>query len=70
MEAKETQQFVKHLVVTNIYTLLVIGIYNLLGWILPLVKISFAGVVIVLLILNSLLVILKLINNFDFGANR
>lgn len=70
MKGHLTPKFAKHILVTDLFLLLALGLYNLLSLMVPLTRIRIGGVFIVLLIVDICLVGIKLVSDFDFGPNR
>ena len=70
MKNKLNPHLGKHLLVTNVFVLLGMLVYNLASLWLPIVRIRLGGLIIILLVLNACLVTIKLVNNFDFSAYR
>lgn len=65
-----TPKFVKHIFVTDIMLLLAIILYNLITLIIPLVRLHLGGIIVFLIVIDVILVIIKLINNYDFSSYR
>ncbi|WP_102279767.1 hypothetical protein [[Lactobacillus] timonensis] len=70
MKGQITPHFVKHIVVTDIILLLALLGYNLLSWLIPVNRIRLGAGILMFVIIDTCLVIIKLVNNFNFGANR
>lgn len=70
MKKQLTPRFIKHVVVTDIFVVLGLIIYNLLSFVIPVFRLRIGGIIVVLLIIDACLVGIKLINNFNFGPNR
>lgn len=70
MKGHLTPKFAKHILVTDLFLLLALGLYNLLSLMVPLTRIRIGGVFTVLLIVDICLVGIKLVSDFDFGPNR
>lgn len=70
MKKRLTLHFAKHVAVTDLFLLLGLIVYNIISLIIPLICIRISGIIILLLIIDACLVGIKLINNFNFGANR
>lgn len=62
--------FTKHIVVTDLFVLIGLIIYNLLSLLLPITRVRLGGIILLLLIIDACLFGIKLINNFNFGPNR
>lgn len=65
-----TRHFIKHIVVTDIFVILILWLYNLLSLITPLNRIRIGTTIIFLLLIDACLIAIKLVNNFNFGPNR
>lgn len=63
-------KFLRHLCGTDIIILVLLMFYDLLSLFIPVAKISFTGILLILIILDLLLTSIKLINNFNFSSHR
>lgn len=65
-----TPKFVKHIFVTDVMLLLAIILYNLLTLVMPLVRFHLGEIIVCLIVIDVILVVIKLINNYDFSSYR
>ena len=55
---------------TNLFVFLALFCYDILAWLIPVVRVRFWGIILILLIVDHCLISIKLINNYDFGPHR
>lgn len=70
MKKQLTPRFIKHVVVTDIFVVLGLIIYNLFSFMIPIFRLRIGGIIVILLIIDACLIGIKLVNNFNFGPNR
>lgn len=70
MKNQLTPRFIKHIVVTDIFVILGLIIYNLFSLMFPVFRLRIGGIIVILLIIDACLIGIKLVNNFNFGPNR
>ena len=70
MREKLTQRFTKHILVTDLFMLVLLIIYNFFSLVIPIVRFRFVEIIAFLLVIDACLVAIKLVNNFNFGPNR
>lgn len=63
MSTNTSHSFGRHLLATNLVLLIILVLYNLLGYFLPLVGLSWGGYLLVLLVINLVLLGLRIITN-------
>ncbi|WP_270630514.1 hypothetical protein, partial [Limosilactobacillus oris] len=56
--------------VTDLFVFLALFCYDILAWLIPVVRVRFWGIILILLIVDLCLISIKLINNYDFGPHR
>lgn len=66
---KLSRKFIKHMGVTDVILCLFLFLYDLLSLVIPIAHIKLGGIIMILLLVDLCLVIIKLINNFDFSTN-
>ncbi len=64
------RRFYKHLLVTDGLILIVIWIYNLLTLLMPLRRLRITGIILTFLIIDSVLIGIKLVNDDNFRSHR
>ncbi|WP_283576837.1 hypothetical protein [Limosilactobacillus oris] len=70
MKHRLTRKFIKHVAVTDLFVFIALFCYDILSWLIPVVRIRLGGIILILLIIDLCLVSIKLINNYDFGTHR
>ncbi|OUN42972.1 hypothetical protein B5G22_10150 [Limosilactobacillus reuteri] len=70
MREKLTPRFTKHILVTDLFMLVLLIIYNFFSLVIPIVRFRFVEIIAFLLVIDACLVAIKLVNNFNFGPNR
>lgn len=70
MREKLTPRFTKHILVTDLFILVLLIIYNFFSLVIPIVRFRFVEIIAFLLVIDACLVAIKLVNNFNFGPNR
>lgn len=70
MREKLTPRFTKHILVTDLFMLVLLIIYNFFSLVIPIVRFRFVEIITFLLVIDACLVAIKLVNNFNFGPNR
>lgn len=63
MSTNTSHSFGRHLLATNLVLLIILALYNLLGYFLPLVSLSWGDCLLVLLVINLVLLGLQIITN-------
>ncbi len=65
-----SRHFYKNLLVTDGLILIVIWIYNLLTLLMPLRRLRITGIILTFLIIDSVLIGIKLVNDDNFRSHR
>lgn len=69
MKYRLTRKLIKHVAVTDRFVFLALFCYDILTWLIPVVRVRFWGIILILLIVDLGLISIKLINNYDFGSH-
>lgn len=63
MPTNTSHSFGRHLLATNLVLIIILFLYNLLGYFLPLVGLSWGGYLLLLLVINLVLLTLRVLTN-------